>query len=44
MAGNNSDREADMFAIPEFWPSSKWLKELPGDDSAPFFSTRIRSN
>ncbi|CAG9997844.1 unnamed protein product [Clonostachys byssicola] len=42
MAGNNSDREADMFAIPEFWPSSKWLKELPRDDSAPFFSTRIR--
>lgn len=28
---------ANLFAVPDFWRSSKWLEQLPPDDATPFF-------
>jgi hypothetical protein len=35
---------AAVFAIPDFWKSSKWLHELNGNANTrdPFFSSRLR--
>lgn len=32
MAGNHS--EADVFAIPDFWKTSRWLTQLASETSA----------
>lgn len=33
---------ANIFAIPDFWPTSEWLEELPQDDTTPFFDSKLR--
>jgi hypothetical protein len=39
---NRDDQAADVFAIPELWPTSTWLDQLPrDDDDAPFFAPKI---
>ncbi|GAB0140508.1 hypothetical protein EsHS_00001128 [Epichloe bromicola] len=39
MAGNHS--EADVFAIPDFWKTSKWLTQLAGETSTSLFGHEL---
>ena len=36
-----SDDAANVFAIPDFWRTSKWLDQLPEDHAAAFFPKNL---
>lgn len=39
---DQDDQAANVFAIPEFWPTTKWLDQLPQDYDASFFATGLK--
>lgn len=40
MAGEED--EPDVFSIPDFWQTSKWLDELGQQTPAPFFNNGLK--
>lgn len=37
-----SDPEADVFKVPDLWPTSRWLQQVTGDAPPTLFSTDLR--